>query len=140
MIARKLGTAFSHGLTPILRIGDSLDEHRAGRSDVAVRLQLEVLLSVYHRTGGPFLVAYEPAWAISTSTDRLTGMVEPVATPDHKVGRAAASPLAPAARARRVPSGARRHPHDAEMGALEHLRDHGRVGGLNRRGRPQGAA
>jgi triosephosphate isomerase len=67
MIARKLQTAFAHQLTPILCIGDTLEEHRAGRSEVAVRSQLEVLLRVYHLAGGPFLVAYEPAWAISTS-------------------------------------------------------------------------
>lgn len=67
MIARKLQTAFVHQLTPILCIGDTLDEHRAGRSETAVRSQLEVLLRVYHLASGPFLVAYEPAWAISTS-------------------------------------------------------------------------
>ncbi|MDQ2737435.1 MAG: triose-phosphate isomerase [Actinomycetota bacterium] len=67
MIARKLQTAFTHRLTPILCIGDTAAEHRAGRSEAAVRTQLEVLLRTYHLTGGPFLVAYEPAWAISTS-------------------------------------------------------------------------
>ena len=67
MIARKLQTAFAHRLTPILCIGDTLEEHRDGGSEVALRSQLEVLLGVYHLTGGPFLVAYEPAWAISTS-------------------------------------------------------------------------
>lgn len=64
MIARKLHTAFTHRLIPILCVGDSLDEHRTGQSEVAVRTQLEVLLRVYHLPGGPFLVAYEPAWAI----------------------------------------------------------------------------
>jgi triosephosphate isomerase len=67
MIARKLQTAFAHRLTPILCIGDTLDEHRAGESEVAVRSQLDVLLRVHEQTSGPFLVAYEPAWAISTS-------------------------------------------------------------------------
>lgn len=67
MIARKLQTAFAHRLIPILCIGDTLEEHRTDRSEEAVRSQLEVLLRVYHSIGGPFLVAYEPAWAISTS-------------------------------------------------------------------------
>ncbi|MEO9221101.1 MAG: triose-phosphate isomerase, partial [Mycobacteriaceae bacterium] len=57
MIARKLRTAFAHRLTPILCIGDTLDEHRAGKSEAAVRSQLEVLLGVYHPTGGPFVLA-----------------------------------------------------------------------------------
>jgi triosephosphate isomerase len=69
MIARKLQTAFTHGLTPILCVGDTHEEHQGGRSDAAVRTQLEVLLRVYHETAGPFLIAYEPAWAISTSDD-----------------------------------------------------------------------
>jgi triosephosphate isomerase len=67
MIARKLQTSFAHGLAPILCIGDTAAEHRAGRSGVAVRTQLEVLLRAYQLSGGPFLLAYEPAWAISTS-------------------------------------------------------------------------
>jgi triosephosphate isomerase len=64
MIARKLRTAFAHRLAPILCLGDSLEEHRAGRSAGAVRSQLEVLLRLYQPTDGPFLIAYEPAWAI----------------------------------------------------------------------------
>jgi len=66
MVARKLQTAFAHRLTPILCIGDTLEQHQAGQSEEAVRTQLEVLLRVYHLTGGPFVVAYEPAWSISS--------------------------------------------------------------------------
>jgi triosephosphate isomerase len=69
MIARKLQTAFTHQLTPILCVGDTLQQHDAGRSEEAVQAQLEVLLRAYHRTAGPFLIAYEPAWAISTSNE-----------------------------------------------------------------------
>jgi len=69
LIARKLQTAFTHQLTPILCVGDTLEQHQAGRSEDAVQAQLEVLLRVYHRTGGPFLITYEPAWAISTSNE-----------------------------------------------------------------------
>lgn len=69
MITRKLRTAFTHQLTPILCVGDTAEQHQAGRSEEAVRAQLEVLLRVYHHSGGPFLIAYEPAWAISTSTE-----------------------------------------------------------------------
>jgi triosephosphate isomerase len=69
MIARKLQTAFTHQLTPILCIGDTLEQHAAGRSEDAVRSQLEVLLRAYHDGGGRFFVAYEPAWAISTGTE-----------------------------------------------------------------------
>jgi triosephosphate isomerase len=69
MIARKLQTAFTHQLIPILCVGDTLEQHDAGQSEDAVKGQLEVLLRVYHRTGGPFLIAYEPAWAISTSNE-----------------------------------------------------------------------
>ncbi|MET3808472.1 triosephosphate isomerase [Nakamurella sp. UYEF19] len=71
MIARKLQTAFTHHLTPILCVGDTLEQHQAGRSQQAVRAQLEVLLEVYQQTGGPFLIADEPAWAISTGNDPM---------------------------------------------------------------------
>jgi len=69
LIARKLQTACSHQLTPILCVADTLEQHAAGRFEEAGQAQLEVLLRVYHRTGGPFLIAYEPAWAISTSNE-----------------------------------------------------------------------
>ena len=69
MIARKLQTALTYQLTPILCVGDTLEQHQAGQSEQAVRTQLEVLLGVYVRTPGAFLVAYEPAWAISTGSD-----------------------------------------------------------------------
>jgi triosephosphate isomerase len=68
MIARRLQTAFTHQLTPILCVGDTLEQHDAGQSEEAVHAHLEVLIRVYHRIGGPFLIAYEPAWAISTSS------------------------------------------------------------------------
>jgi triosephosphate isomerase len=67
MIARKLQTAFAHRLIPILCIGDTLDEHRADRTEEAIQAQLEVLLRIHQPTSGRFLIAYEPAWAISTS-------------------------------------------------------------------------
>jgi triosephosphate isomerase len=69
MIARKLQTAFTHHLTPILCVGDTLEQHHDGRTEEAVHTQMEVLLRLYHRTAGPFLIAYEPAWAISTSKE-----------------------------------------------------------------------
>jgi triosephosphate isomerase len=40
-----------------------------GQSQRAVRAQMEVLLRVYQQTGGPFLIASEPAWAISIGND-----------------------------------------------------------------------
>jgi triosephosphate isomerase len=69
MIARKLQTAFTHQLMPILCVGDTLEQHQVGQSEQAVRAQLEVLLRVYDRTPSAFLIAYEPAWAISTGSD-----------------------------------------------------------------------
>ena len=69
MIAHKLQTAFTHQLTPILCVGDTPEQHRAGRSEEAVHAQLEVLFRVHHRTRGPFVIAYEPTWAISTSDE-----------------------------------------------------------------------
>ena len=63
MIAPELQTAFTHQLAPILCVGDTLEQHAAGWSEDAVQAQLEVLLRVHHRTDGPLLIAYEPAWA-----------------------------------------------------------------------------
>ena len=67
----KVEAAFRAGLTPVLCLGETLDERRAGRLDEVIVGQLDAVAGtdgLRERIGGgaPFMVAYEPVWAIGT--------------------------------------------------------------------------
>jgi triosephosphate isomerase (TIM) len=65
--SRKLLAALSAGLTPILCVGEKLDERDAGRAREVVERQLAegyALLDTSHAEG--LMIAYEPVWAIGT--------------------------------------------------------------------------
>lgn len=76
-IRRKVASAIRNGITPILCIGEDLDQYTYGETRDVLRDQLLGGLSdITKEDLSKFLIAYEPIWAISTSgTARL-------ATPD----------------------------------------------------------
>ena len=63
--ALKVAAAHRHGLVPVLCVGETIDERRAGRVDEVILRQLDAALAAL-RTGSRFLLAYEPVWAIGT--------------------------------------------------------------------------
>jgi triosephosphate isomerase len=67
LVARKFQAAQAAGLTPILCVGESLDEREAGRTEEVIAGQLQpVLERVGVAAFAGALVAYEPVWAIGT--------------------------------------------------------------------------
>lgn len=63
----KIRQAQSHNLTPIVCVGESIEQRRAGDAPSVVRDQLEgALEGVNLDTAGNLIVAYEPIWAIGT--------------------------------------------------------------------------
>jgi len=73
-VARKASAALSHGLTPIVCVGEALTEREAGRTLEVVERQTErALRELTAEQVASLLVAYEPVWAIGTGK---------VATPD----------------------------------------------------------
>jgi len=66
-VRRKLEAVFNHGMTPIVCVGETLEEREAGSAQSKVTGQVEAAL-----TGLPtdrverLVVAYEPIWAIGT--------------------------------------------------------------------------
>jgi triosephosphate isomerase len=63
-VAAKFAAAQAAGLTPILCVGETLEEREAGRTEAVVARQLDAILKRY-----PFenaVLAYEPVWAIGT--------------------------------------------------------------------------
>ncbi|MCS6907496.1 MAG: triose-phosphate isomerase [Anaerolineales bacterium] len=70
-VRRKVKAALAVGLSPIVCVGETLEENENGKTEVVVRRQLEeglrgVELEVDESGGVPLLVAYEPVWAIGT--------------------------------------------------------------------------
>lgn len=67
VVAEKLMRALAHGLTPILCIGEQLEEREAGDTENVLARQLDTVID---KAGiGAFasaVIAYEPVWAIGT--------------------------------------------------------------------------
>lgn len=64
---RKVEAAISAGLTPVLCVGETLDERKAGRLEEVILRQLDAGLErIADDAVGIVLVAYEPVWAIGT--------------------------------------------------------------------------
>jgi triosephosphate isomerase (TIM) len=67
LVARKFVAAQSHGLTPVLCVGETLDERESGRTHEVVSRQIDAVLGVSGIAAlGSAVVAYEPVWAIGT--------------------------------------------------------------------------
>ena len=67
VVARKYRRACDAGLTPILCLGESLDEREAGRSAEVVARQLAAVVEHCGKEPlGAGIIAYEPVWAIGT--------------------------------------------------------------------------
>ena len=62
---KKVAAALDAGLTPILCVGERLDDREAGQAEAVVERQLRMGLAGVGVPGG-LAVAYEPVWAIGT--------------------------------------------------------------------------
>jgi triosephosphate isomerase len=66
VVAAKAQAALSKGITPIVCVGETLQEREAGQTEAVVKRQLA---AVIHQVGpcvSELVVAYEPVWAIGT--------------------------------------------------------------------------
>lgn len=63
----KLEAALAAGLTPVLCVGETAAEHKNGTAREAVEVQVRSAYSdLAWPTNRPFIIAYEPVWAIGT--------------------------------------------------------------------------
>jgi triosephosphate isomerase (TIM) len=66
-VARKVRAVFDHGMTPILCVGETLEDREGGRTEEKVVGQVQAgLRKAGAEEAGRLVVAYEPVWAIGT--------------------------------------------------------------------------
>ncbi len=66
-VNRKTLAALAHGLVPIVCVGETLNERKAGEEETVVGRQIDAALDGVHLDSAAHLVvAYEPVWAIGT--------------------------------------------------------------------------
>jgi triosephosphate isomerase len=65
-VGRKVKSVLGAGLTPVICVGETLEERRAGRLEEVILRQLDAALDGVGASAAEILVAYEPVWAIGT--------------------------------------------------------------------------
>jgi triosephosphate isomerase len=66
LVADKARAALAHGITPIVCVGETLEQRQAGQTDAVVKRQLSAVIHTLAHCAGEIVVAYEPVWAIGT--------------------------------------------------------------------------
>ena len=67
LVAQKFVAALNAGLTPILCVGETLEQREAGQTEAVIAAQLEPILALAGvEAFAKAVVAYEPVWAIGT--------------------------------------------------------------------------
>ncbi|WP_064692781.1 triose-phosphate isomerase [Rhizobium aegyptiacum] len=68
-VGLKVSAAIRHGLTPLICIGETLQERQEGQADSVLRRQVEAALRGVGTEAdkAPILLAYEPVWAIGVN-------------------------------------------------------------------------
>lgn len=66
LVADKAAAALKHGITPIVCLGETLEERDAGQALAVVQRQLQAVLDRNTNDVAKLVLAYEPVWAIGT--------------------------------------------------------------------------
>ena len=80
-VAAKASLALVAGLSPVVCVGETLEEREAGRTEATVERQLDAVIGRLDRGAlARIVVAYEPVWAIGTGRTATPAQVNEVHT------------------------------------------------------------
>lgn len=69
-VGRKVAAAFEAGLTPVVCVGETLEEREAGRLEEVILGQLDAAIEgIAPELVAQMILAYEPVWAIGTGVN-----------------------------------------------------------------------
>ncbi len=81
LISKRVNGAYKFGLIPILCVGETLEERKAGKTLKIVEEQLvEGLKGLKNISGEDIVIAYEPVWAIGTGVNATPEQAQEVHT------------------------------------------------------------
>lgn len=127
VVAEKARQALASGITPIVCVGETLQEREAGQTDSVVKRQLAAVIHVNGHCISEIVVAYEPVWAIGTGRTASPEQAQQV----HAVLRAQLTAATPHAdRVRVLYGGSMNAANAAELLAQPDI-DGGLVGGAS---------
>lgn len=66
VVAAKAQRALAAGITPIVCVGETLNERETGQTETVVKRQLAAVIQAVGHCTSELVVAYEPVWAIGT--------------------------------------------------------------------------
>ena len=78
LVAQKAQRALASGLTPIVCVGETLEEREKGATDAVVSRQLAPVLDAMRTQLASMVIAYEPVWAIGTGKTATPEMAQQV--------------------------------------------------------------
>ncbi len=79
LVAAKARRALEAGLTPIVCLGETLDEREAGTTEAVVGAQLDAVLNLLsNEEAARIVIAYEPVWAIGTGRSATADQAQEV--------------------------------------------------------------
>ena len=126
-VAVKAQRALAAGITPIVCVGETLEEREAGQTEAVVRRQLAAVIHLNGQCISAVVVAYEPVWAIGTGKTATPEQAQQV----HAVLRAQLAAASPhAAKIRLLYGGSMNAANAAQLLAQPDI-DGGLVGGAS---------
>jgi triosephosphate isomerase len=66
LVTRKVAAALRHGLAPMVCVGETRDERKAGRTLEVLERQTRTAMAPLAKSSADAALAYEPVWAIGT--------------------------------------------------------------------------